>query len=196
MSVDRKAYEDARDAVIEAEDYLSIGGHIKLNPKEKRVHNILMKFKINEVKFSILKILMQFNLMYIIRKLIAGHRNPENLPSAMHFFKAKKLIERSKSYQFLRLMPKGALLHGHNSALVSSDWVIRNLTYYPGVLRCRNGNGVVILSFRKSADHNCTNYILVADERRQANNVEIYNQELEKSINLFTPTPEGLQFQL
>ncbi|XP_037953887.1 adenosine deaminase 2 [Teleopsis dalmanni] len=164
-------YENARRAVIQAEDLLTTGGRIQLNDKEIKVNELFMKYKLEE--------------------LAKGYRNPDVNAAGLHFFKAKPLIEHSKVFQFLRRMPKGATLHMHNSASVSSEWVVRNISYMPGLLRCTNKDGVSVLSFRRSLDLGCeTQSVYVAEERLRSISPMAYDRNLEKLINLYTPVPE------
>ncbi|XP_055849822.1 adenosine deaminase 2 [Episyrphus balteatus] len=167
------SYEEARNAVMDAEDLLSTGGTILLSQKEQLVNRIFMKHKLAELSEGFLE-------------------NDETYAPGMHFFKAKKLIEKSKVFQFLQEMPKGALLHAHNSALVSSEWVIRNLTYMPGLLSCVDNSGVTVFTFRKSPiKHDCnSSYSLVSLRRQKSWNKTEFDKELEKTINLYTPFPE------
>ncbi|XP_055385063.1 adenosine deaminase 2-like [Condylostylus longicornis] len=168
---DNLSWNKIRNSVIQTEEFLSTGGNLRLSTKEVFVDRILMKYKNDELN--------------------EGFNNLEKLAASMHFFKAKQLIDNSEVFKLLKLMPKGGLLHGHNAAMVSSEWIIKNLTYYPGLLKCTNKDGVVIFSFRKSDSHNCnTNYELVANERNRSNNPEFYDRILEKSINLYVPRPE------
>ncbi|XP_055903897.1 adenosine deaminase 2 [Eupeodes corollae] len=166
------SYEEARNAVMDAEDLLSTGGNIVLSKKEEAVNRIFMKYKMAE--------------------LAVGYEGgDENYAPGMHFFKGKKIIDNSKVFKFLKKMPKGALLHAHNSAQVSSEWVIKNLTYTPGLLTCVNQDGVTVLSFRKSEKHNCNSrYSTVNLKRRKSEGRKFFDRQLEKSINLYTPVPE------
>ncbi|XP_061386159.1 adenosine deaminase 2-like [Musca vetustissima] len=165
-------YQDAREAVIQAEDLLSTGGRLHLNSRESKVDEIFLKYKYDE--------------------LARGFHDSDRNPAAMHFFKAKPLIERSKVFHFLQQMPKGALLHTHTSATVSSKWVVANIFRMPGLLRCVKKDGVSILSFRRMPEkHNCaTQYVSVNEERSRSASASEYDRALEKLINLYTPTPE------
>ncbi|XP_049303367.1 adenosine deaminase 2 [Bactrocera dorsalis] len=166
------AYEDARKAVIQAEDLLITGGRIHLNDKEDRVNDIFMRYKLDE--------------------LGAGFYDSDVNAAGLHFFKAKRLVEKSKVLRFLKRMPKGATLHLHHSASVSSEWMVRNISYMPGMLRCTNNLGVNVLSFRRTPrDHGCvTQYVRVSDERFRSVSPVAYDRSFEKLINLYTPTPE------
>ncbi|XP_054725378.1 adenosine deaminase 2 [Anastrepha obliqua] len=166
------SYEDARKAVIQAEDLLITGGRIHLNAKEDRANDIFMRYKLDE--------------------LGAGFYDSDVNTAGLHFFKGKKLVEQSQVLKFLKRMPKGAILHLHNTASVSSEWVVRNISYMPGLLRCTNKDGSSIMSFRRAPlEHGCASqYVRVSDERARSINPAAYDRNFEKLINLYTPVPE------
>ncbi|XP_043654386.1 adenosine deaminase 2 [Drosophila teissieri] len=166
------SYEQARQAVLTAEEELMTGGHTYLNTQEAKVDDIFMEYKLGE--------------------LAQGFRNAEQNAAALHFFKAKPLIDRSAIFRFLQKMPKGAVLHLHNTASVSSKWVVDDLSYMPGLLRCTTATGRSVLTFRRTPkDHECqSQYVRVADERRNSLDRQIYDRNFERLINLYTPVPE------
>ncbi|XP_034486059.1 adenosine deaminase 2 [Drosophila innubila] len=166
------SYEKARQAVLNAEERLMTGGRISLNSQESKVDDLFMQYKLGE--------------------LAQGFRNAEQNTAGMHFFKAKPLIDRSAIFKFLQQMPKGAVLHLHNTAAVSSKWVVQTMSYMPGMLRCTDVKGRSRLTFRRAPkEHSCTSqYILVADERRNSIDPALYDENLEKLFNLYTPVPE------
>uniref|UniRef100_A0A1I8PP88 Adenosine deaminase n=2 Tax=Stomoxys calcitrans TaxID=35570 RepID=A0A1I8PP88_STOCA len=165
-------YQDARSAVIQAEDNLSTGGRVHLNNRETKVDEIFLKYKYDE--------------------LARGFHDSDHNTAALHFFKAKPIIDRSKVFHFLQHMPKGALLHTHTSASVSSKWVVQNIFRMPGLLRCTRKDGISILTFRQMPQkHGCvTQYVSVNEERSHSVSAVEYDQALERLINLYTPTPE------
>lgn len=65
-----------RQRFLKEEQSLMVGAKLKLNEKEQIVNGVLMREKINELEF--------------------GFNNPDKFPPAIHFFEAKKYIERSK----------------------------------------------------------------------------------------------------
>lgn len=144
-----------------------MGGSYQLNQKEQAVNDIILTIKDDELDLG-------FNDS---SKFLASH----------HFFHVKQRIELSRVFSVLQMMPKGALLHGHNTAMVSSDWVIRNVTYRPGVIMYTTEENVVKFSFRKPAKYHW-NY--VADLRKAAPNVSAFDKQLESYLNLYTPQPE------
>lgn len=168
-----KAYENTRNSILEAEDLLALGGRIKLSKKEETVNEMLMEAKFME--------------------LSQERSNDKRNIAGMHFFKTKDLIDKSSVFKFVKKMPKGGTLHAHNSAQVSSAWVIRNVTYDPKLYMCKNKEGVVVFTFRKHSSHRCiTPYRQVVEQRKKALNARIFDKRLETNINLYTPKPEGM----
>lgn len=158
--------------MLNAEEQLMTGGRISLNTQESKADDLFMQYKLGE--------------------LAQGFRNAEQNTAGMHFFKAKPLIDRSAVFRFLQQMPKGAVLHLHNTAAVSSKWVVQNMSYMPGMLRCTDAQGRSRLAFRRAPkEHSCTSqYILVAEERRNSIDPALYDENFEKLFNLYTPVPE------
>ncbi|XP_037953886.1 adenosine deaminase 2-like [Teleopsis dalmanni] len=165
-------YEKERNALIAEEQSISSGGNMKLSEKEQQVNDIFMRLKLLE--------------------LSENFERPDHNTPGMHFFKAKPLIDRSKVFQFIREMPKGAILHVHNTASVSSNWVIKNLSYMGGMKKCVNTNGITILTFRENmGKHKCrTRYENLDVERQRMNSSVRYDKVLEQKINLHTESPE------
>ncbi|XP_068152754.1 adenosine deaminase 2 [Drosophila tropicalis] len=166
------SYEQARQAVLAAEEQLMTGGHTYLNSEEAKVDDLFMQYKLGE--------------------LAQGFRNADQNAAAMHFFKAKPLIDRSGVFRFLQMMPKGAVLHLHNTASVSSKWVVQKMSYMSGMLRCTTSKGRSVLTFRRAPQkHGCqSQYIRVADERRNSIDPAVYDHNFERLFNLYTPVPE------
>ncbi|XP_020717826.1 adenosine deaminase 2-like [Ceratitis capitata] len=132
-------------------------------------------------------------MRYKFDELAAGFYDSDVNAAGLHFFKGKPIVDKSNVLKFLKLMPKGANLHMHNSASVSSDWMVRNISYMPGLLRCTNKEGISILSFRRTPrEHGCvTQYVLVNEERFRSISPAVYDRSFEKLINLYTPKPDS-----
>lgn len=72
-----------REALIDLETSMQVGGQVVLTEDEKRLDAVLLKMKLHEM-------------------------TREDFPPAMHFFKARPLIEASLIFPLLQKMPKGA----------------------------------------------------------------------------------------
>ncbi|XP_050072655.1 adenosine deaminase AGSA-like [Anopheles maculipalpis] len=163
MSLSRtKAYDEIRATIVDAEASYGMGGKVFLNSDELRVDRTLRAMKKNELQSA-----------------------DRGLPAAgMHFFDAKPLIENSSIYGALKLMPKGAILHLHNSAGVSSSWVIKNLTYRQEAKLCQ-AEDRYYLTVRSL--NNCpeSQTRLIADMRKERQkDVDAFDEWLETLINM------------
>jgi adenosine deaminase CECR1 len=114
-----------RQNIINAEESIRTGGNIYLNPKENEAEEILLRMKEKAIKKGILD---------------AGNYAP-----SLHFFHAKPLIDKDPLFDVIQKVPKGAVLHLHNSAGVSSEWVIKNLTYRDDMKLCSTVDGIKVL---------------------------------------------------
>lgn len=99
------------------------GGNIYLSPKEQIADKILLQYKEKSIRGGIL--------------------NPAEFAPSMHFFQAKHLIDKDPIFKIIKNLPKGGILHLHNTAGVSSEWIIKNLTYRSDVKLCNGTDGVM-----------------------------------------------------
>ena len=76
--------------MLHKEYQMRTGGKTRLSDEERRVNATLMKFKAKE--------------------LDAARSNLTDFPPAMHFFRAKALIDKSYVFKIIRSMPKGTLI--------------------------------------------------------------------------------------
>lgn len=161
-----------RNEVLDVEEKMRMGyssavAGQKLTSDESLVNEIISDFKDAE--------------------LSRGFNNSANFLASHHFFRVKEKIEQSQVFKLIQMMPKGALLHGHNTALVSSQWFIRNITYRQGIIMYTTDQSVLRFTFRQPKGND---WKYVADARRSSSNVEAFDQQLESHINLYTPQPE------
>ena len=82
-------YLEMREELLDKEYQMRIGGTVNLSDAELRVNTILMNFKCKELEIA--------------------RRNITNFPPAVHFFRAKELIDKSEVFRIIRSMPKGIL---------------------------------------------------------------------------------------
>lgn len=112
-------YNIERDNLIANETELRLGGKLIHNftELELQVHRKILKYRQDELDFGIIN-------------------SSANL-AGLHFFEARAGIERSPIFKIIQKLPKGAALHGHNTAMVSSEWILKNLTYRDNVKMCK-----------------------------------------------------------
>uniref|UniRef100_A0A182MCZ5 Adenosine deaminase n=1 Tax=Anopheles culicifacies TaxID=139723 RepID=A0A182MCZ5_9DIPT len=162
MAISRtKVYDEIRTAIVDAEAGYGLGGKVFLNTDELRADQTLRAMKKKELQAS-----------------------DQSQPVAgMHFYDAKPLIEQSAVFAALKQMPKGAILHLHNSAAVSSGWVIRNLTYRQEAKLCNVENRYYFTVRPSSCPDNQTRLIRdMRKERKQ--DIAAFDEWLESLINM------------
>lgn len=119
-----KDYKEVRDNIVEAEENMRTGGNIYLNPREEQADEILLYMKQKAIDQGII--------------------DNSNYAPAMHFFNAKPIIDKDPIFEIIKKLPKGGVLHLHNSAGASSEWVIANLTYRHDIKLCTTKDGIKI----------------------------------------------------
>lgn len=120
-------YWAEREALLKREESLVMGASIALNEREKFVNDYLMEKKWEEFD--------------------QGFENPKSFIPSRHLFDTLGFIEKSEIFQFIRSLPKGGLLHGHDTALASGDYLY-NLTFSDNLHACVNDD-VIHLKFMK-----------------------------------------------
>lgn len=160
---------DSRDLILDAEKKHRTGGNAYLTDKESQANAILAKLR--------------------SKALLEGITNSTGFAPAMHFFLAKPLIESSPIFHILKAMPKGSVLHLHNTAAVSSKWVIKNLTYRPEAKLCEV-NGIVYFTVRQSTYCGSEPQKSIVELRAKNESAEAFDLWLESFINLKLRDPD------
>ncbi len=103
-------YIEKREHALVANKNRSFESLITLSPKEQKVSEYLNKLK---------------------KELLFSYIQTNDIPSSHNFLSEKKRIEKTELYSFIKKMPKGALLHVHSASLLTSEWLIQELTRIP-----------------------------------------------------------------
>ncbi|KAK1906221.1 Adenosine deaminase 2-A [Dissostichus eleginoides] len=115
-------------------------------------------------------------------------------PPAVHFFKAKPLIQKSPIFKLLQDMPKGAALHIHTSSLVGVEWLVKNITYRPHCYICFTWDNSVRFLFSDRQPFprwDCFYWQLLETLRARIGNTEGFDNSLMQHLTLFTEDPDG-----
>lgn len=149
----RLSYADflnERNAILKAEAKMSFQHDVELNAKEHLANDIIMRIKRKE--------------------LSDGFNNPRSFIPSRHIFEVLDDIKRSDLFKIIQKMPKGGILHAHNTAISSANFIV-NITYMPDLWQCQRKNEIVQFLFAKGKpttaqklNTNCE-WRLVADER-------------------------------
>ncbi|XP_069683236.1 adenosine deaminase 2-like [Periplaneta americana] len=159
-----------RDAFLQREKNMFLGCNITLSDKEAEVNSILMTHKRSEY--------------------MKGLQNPTTFSPARNFLLAKRDIDDSEVFKIIQKAPKGAALHNHDQALVSTDFLVYNLTYMPNLYTCKTSRGMWLFHFFQEPDRKC-GWKLVSELRNNATNVTQFDEALKRNFTLITSNPRA-----
>lgn len=162
-------YQDRQD-ILNYEMNTSFGSDIKLNEMENAANKIVMAAKESEYR--------------------AGFQNPYIFEPSRHVFEVLDEIQQSKLFQILKKMPKGGILHSHDTAICSANYVV-SLTYWEDLWqRTENGTNKIV-EFRFSRDQpksmaedDTGTWRLVKDVRAEVGALT-YDQQIRAMFTLF-----------
>ncbi|KYN05424.1 Adenosine deaminase CECR1 [Cyphomyrmex costatus] len=166
----REPYLQLRRKLLLDEKRESLGGDLELSPIESKANDVLMKAKCREIYDGFItgnSFLPSYNFMEVIPK-----------------------IEKSEVFKILRDMPKGAVLHAHDSAMASFDYRFNNLTYRKNLYVC-DKNDTVQLKFFKKPDNNCR-WKLLSDVRKDPIRAKDINEKIKRSFTMVTENPNSV----
>uniref|UniRef100_A0A182N9D8 Adenosine deaminase n=1 Tax=Anopheles dirus TaxID=7168 RepID=A0A182N9D8_9DIPT len=162
-------YWHQRALLAASEAELALGADIILSTNESAVNSYLMGLKLAE--------------------LSSGFSDPINFNPARHFFEVLDQIKASPLFEFIREMPKGAVLHAHDTALASTE-VILNATYRPhlwqrGDFKSESGPE---FKFSRTEPSTGDGWELVAAIRRRMG-ADKYDDEIRQLFTLYDADP-------
>ncbi|XP_055643471.1 adenosine deaminase 2-like [Toxorhynchites rutilus septentrionalis] len=154
--------------VLETQEQHFLGASLILTNEEKIVNSHIMKLKRFELE--------------------EGFKNDFDLIPARHFFEKLEQLNSSKLFQLIRRIPKGAVLHIHDSSMGSTDLLI-NATYRPYLWQ--NGrfeqNTPPTFLFSKT-NPTGMGWELVSDIRNEMK-ADIYDEKLRDLFEIYTKDP-------
>ncbi|XP_076878253.1 adenosine deaminase 2-A [Brachyhypopomus gauderio] len=156
-----------REALMETEMLRQTGGHVVLSAQEKLLDEKLHQMKLQDMAAP-------------------------TFPPAVHFFKARSLIERSPVFSLLQKMPKGAALHVHDFGMVGVDWLVNNVTYRENCYVCFTHDYSVRFVFsagQPELQPRCSEWVLLKTLRQKLNRTELDNSFV-RNLTLFTEDPD------
>lgn len=162
-------YNAIRENFVDQQFARGLGAKIVLTPKEERVNSILMGAKLKE--------------------LADGFRAPYQFTQARHLFEVLSKINDSEVFKIIKKMPKGAVLHAHDTAICSTDYLV-TLTKREYLWQCRDLDQKPQFLFSRNQPEAVNNvpWKLVADIRRTMGDSK-YDQEVRKLFTLYTADP-------
>ncbi|XP_045770255.1 adenosine deaminase 2-A-like [Maniola jurtina] len=160
---------EERNSLIQEELEMMAGSDIVLNDIEEKANNIIMKLKEKEID--------------------CGFVNPQYHNFSKHFFDYKEEVKNSELFKIIQKMPKGAALHGHDTGILSPDYVV-SLTYLEDLFVCFEGKYIQFLFSLEMPTSPCnTEWQLMRDARYSSGNVEKFDAVLRKYFTIVIDNP-------
>lgn len=163
-------YDALRKDFFRDQEHRYLGAELTLSPQEERVNQIIMNLKRKELDF--------------------GFANPGNFSGAVHIFNSLDRISKSKLFNVLKKMPKGGVLHAHDTALLSTKNIIeftyRENLWILGDIENTENLPQFLFSLQKPSAVNGLEWVSVTDIRLALSS-EVFDQKLQTLLNLYTP---------
>ncbi|EZA59882.1 hypothetical protein DMN91_001123 [Ooceraea biroi] len=162
-------YWQLRRQLLRDEMRQSLGGELQLNPIEVRANRVLMAAKCREIH--------------------DGFTTGSSFLPARNFMEVISEIEKSEVFKILRDLPKGAILHAHDTAIVSLDYKLYNLTYRENLYAC-DANDTLKLKFFNVSDDEC-DWQLLSELRRDPVQADAINERIKRQLTMVTENPRS-----
>ncbi|XP_047999609.1 adenosine deaminase 2-like [Leguminivora glycinivorella] len=157
-------YMAERARTMEVDSQITLGQKLVLSEKKLRVNDKLMKCKNMDLDNS--------------------PNNTHYLDFSGSFFKYRDAMRRSKSYEMIRRMPKGASLHVHSSLMLDPDDLLK-LTYEDHLYICLTENYLDFYFSKQNPKRNCSyQWSLLKELRKKHANVTQFDKTLKERLTL------------
>ncbi|XP_032662640.1 adenosine deaminase 2-like [Odontomachus brunneus] len=162
-------YWQLREQLLMDEKRLALGGDLELGPVEVKANQVLMAAK--------------------NREILNGFRTGDSFLPARNFMEVIPEIEKSEVFKILRELPKGAILHCHDTAIVSHEYKLYNITYRDNLYIC-NINSTLRAKFFDVPDNEC-DWRLLSDVRQDPMQADAINKKIAKEMTMITQNPRS-----
>ncbi|XP_011183883.2 adenosine deaminase 2 [Zeugodacus cucurbitae] len=120
-------YNADRSKFFRYEESMGLGAEIELNDRELQANQIIMAAKGKEYE--------------------EGLVTPHLFKPSKHFFSVLEAIAKTQLFSYMQAMPKGGVLHSHDTAMCSTDFLIK-LTYRDNLWVCESSGSLEAVSLR------------------------------------------------
>lgn len=124
-----------------------------------------------------------------MNSLSSGLLDPAKFIPAQHFFEVMDEINKDELFKIIQKMPKGGVLHAHDTALCNLDFIIQ-LTYWDHLWQTTDPTSMRprFRFSRLQPMHKDEEWTLVKKERERSGAKE-YDSQLRKMISLYNTNP-------
>uniref|UniRef100_A0A0C9RRA6 Adenosine deaminase n=1 Tax=Fopius arisanus TaxID=64838 RepID=A0A0C9RRA6_9HYME len=155
-----------RANLLHDEEVTSIGGRLAFKDGERNANDLLMTHKRAEIA--------------------EGFSNPRRFLPGRNFLEVRAEIEKSKVFQIIKKLPKGAVLHAHDTGIVHWEFVY-NLTFRENLYICDN-DGELSLHFFQTPSNTC-DWKLLSDLRMNQTLGDSLNERIKRKLTMLVENP-------
>ncbi|KAG8034387.1 hypothetical protein G9C98_007463 [Cotesia typhae] len=163
-------YWSKRATLIIEEERISLGGDLSLNLKERLVNDLLLTLKRKEVD--------------------DGFRDEAKFLPSKNFIEVRNDIKESRLFNIIKMIPKGAVLHAHDTAIVSEEWLFNNVTFRDNLYICDEAENLQLKFFHSPTD-DC-NWQLLKELRKNETFAAEINSRIRKEFSMMTDNPDRM----
>ncbi|KAL7733357.1 hypothetical protein ACLKA6_004850 [Drosophila palustris] len=167
-----ETYKTVRNAFFNYEESRALGSDLELNTRELQANETIMKAKVTE--------------------LSEGEITPHLFKPSQHIFNVLDAINKTELFQIMKRMPKGAVLHAHDTALCSTEAIIE-LTYRDNLWICQQPGDLSASAMRFAKEKpaaltepNC-DWSLLSEVRQKYGAVQV-DKYLSERLTLYPTT--------
>ena len=123
--------------------------------------------------------------------IIPGFKDPSKFLPSQSFLVAGSKIRKSPVFQIIEDMPKGAVLHAHDTAIVSSEYIFWNITFRPNLYVCDDDGQLKFHFAAKPSNADGCNWKLL-EEIRKNDTQRIIDHRIAKQLSMMTRNPDQM----
>ncbi|CAH2093627.1 unnamed protein product [Euphydryas editha] len=158
-----------RNNLLQEELNMMFGSDIMLSDSEEQANKIIMELKTKEIDY--------------------GFGNPHHFNFSKHFFEYNDEVKDTELFKLIKAMPKGAMLHAHDTGILSPDYVLA-LTYKDNLFVCFEEDNINFLFSLETPTASCkTVWQSLKEARYSSGNIEKFDAALRKYFTLVIKNP-------
>ncbi|KAG6438603.1 hypothetical protein O3G_MSEX000084 [Manduca sexta] len=167
--IDYESVKNTRDELLRQELGMMLGHDIVLSDSELKANEVIMGLKYAELDHAF--------------------RQPQLFNLSKHFFEYKDEVKSTKLFKLIQKMPKGAVLHAHDTGLLSPDYIVQ-LTYLDNLyVSFDKGDVNFIFAKESPITSNGKRWQLMKNARQSSGDIEKFDTELRKHFTIVIDNP-------
>lgn len=132
----------------------------------------------------------KFLIIYYFLTYFLGFRGKAKFLPSKNFIEVRNDIKESKLFNIIKMMPKGAVLHAHDTAIVSEEWLFNNVTFRDNLYICDEAENLQLKFFHSPTD-DC-NWQLLKELRKNETFAAEINSRIRKEFSMMTDNPDRM----